>query len=299
MVSIRINGVNFGYDEAGAGPAVVLVHAGCADRRMWESQLVVLRNAYRVIRYDWRGYGESDSSTTGGATRGDTAGSGFAHHEDLLALMDGLGIERAVVVGASDGGKIALDAALTSPGRIAALVLSASGLSGHVWPPSMLALYQERVHNVIGVEKLRQYRAGQIEPIDPADLERYSEAETEFLVAGPGRTRRDLDPRVWELALDMDRQLNRRSWSEAQAKPRALQPPAKERLADVKIPTLVVSGLADVAEIQAVSDLLAEKIEGARRVRLPDTGHLPPLERPTEFNAALLGFLSSFQDSSW
>ncbi|MEV4377142.1 alpha/beta fold hydrolase [Streptosporangium sp. NPDC049644] len=72
------------YDEAGSGPAVLFAHAGMADRRMWQHQFLALSARHRVIRYDWRGYGES----------GDAAGE-FARHEDLPAVLDTLGVERA------------------------------------------------------------------------------------------------------------------------------------------------------------------------------------------------------------
>ncbi|WP_031158094.1 alpha/beta fold hydrolase [Streptosporangium roseum] len=282
MAMIRIGDTEFGCDEAGSGPVVVLVHAGCADRRMWDHQFRTLSERYRVIRYDWRGYGES----------GDATGE-FAHHEDLLALLDAFEVDRAVLVGSSDGGKISLDAALTAPERVTALTLVAPGLSGYEWPPSMPARYRERVHSVIGVDRLRSYRAGEVETVDVAELEAYSEAETEFLVAGPGRTRGDLTPQVWELALKMDRLLNERSWTGPHGSDRGLRPPAKGRLAEVEVPTLIVTGTADVPEILEVSDLLAREIRKARRVEIPDTGHLPPLERPEEFTAALADFLAS------
>ncbi|MFI6795144.1 alpha/beta fold hydrolase [Streptosporangium canum] len=60
---IRIGDTEFGCDEAGSGPAVVLVHAGCADRRMWDHQFRTLSERYRMIRYDRRGYGESGDAT--------------------------------------------------------------------------------------------------------------------------------------------------------------------------------------------------------------------------------------------
>ncbi|MFC7646415.1 alpha/beta fold hydrolase [Streptosporangium lutulentum] len=72
---------------------------------------------------------------------------------------------------------------------------------------------------------------------------------------------------------------------------RTARPPAITRLHEVELPTLVVTGLADVPEILALSNLLVEGIKGARGVEFPRTGHLPPLERPDEFNAALLDFL--------
>jgi pimeloyl-ACP methyl ester carboxylesterase len=134
---------------------------------------------------------------------------------------------------------------------------------------------------------------------DAAELDLYSAAETEFLVAGPSRTRDDLDPEVWKTAFAMDRRLNRRAWSRPQSASRTAQPPAITRLHELEMPTLVVTGLADVPEILALSDLLAKSIKGARRVELPQTGHLPPLERPEAFNAALLGFLREAGPTAW
>ncbi|MGW5483838.1 alpha/beta fold hydrolase [Streptosporangium sandarakinum] len=283
MTRIRINGAEFGYDEAGDGPAVVLVHAGCADRRMWDHQFRALAETHRVIRYDWRGYGETDAAT------GD-----FSHHDDLLALLDALGVERAALVGGSAGGGIALDTVLSAPERVTGLVLVAPAVSGHEWPASMLARYRERVHDVIGVDRLRWYRQGKAGSVDEAELEAYSAAETEFLVAGPDRDRHDLTPEVWAAALEMDRLLNRRSWTEGpSAASRKLDPPAKGRLDEVRVPTLMVTGLADGPEILELADLVTRGIERARRVDLPDTGHLPPLERPAEFTAALKDFLSA------
>lgn len=281
MESINVPGGYLAYDEIGAGPAVVFVHAGCADRRMWHAQMPAVSDRYRAVRYDWRGYGDSPDMT-----------GEFAHHEDLLSLLDGLAIRSAVLVGCSDGGRIAVDAALTAPHRIEGLVLVAAGLSGHVWPQSMMIRYQERVHSSIGVERLRQYRSGEVAAIDDAELARYSAAETEYLVAGPDRTRSDLAHNVWSLAYDMDRRLNQRSWTVVQSQPTAIDPPASERLGEIAAPALIISGLCDVPEIRDVSDVLQQGIPSARRIDIPDAGHLPPLEHPEQFNAALLNFLA-------
>jgi pimeloyl-ACP methyl ester carboxylesterase len=286
MSRIGVHGAELVYDEAGAGPAVVLLHAGCADRRMWEHQFHALAARHRVVRYDWRGYGESD----------DAVGA-FAHHDDLLGLLDALGIERAALVGSSDGGKIALDAALTAPWRVSALALVAPGLSGHEWPPELADRYRREVRGVLAPERARRYRAGEAGALDPAlvdaDLDVYAEAETRFLVVGPTRRCADVDPEVWRAALAMDRLVNRREWYGEQAAGRGLRPPAKDRLAEVAVPVLVLTGASDVPEILAVSDTLTAGIPGARRVELADTGHLPPLERPAEVTAVLRQFLGA------
>jgi 3-oxoadipate enol-lactonase len=72
-----------------------------------------------------------------------------------------------------------------------------------------------------------------------------------------------------------------------------LDPPARERLDDIAIPTLVVVGDEDVEDIKQIADVLAEGISGARKVTLPDTAHMIPLERPQEFNRILLDFLQT------
>ncbi|GAA1960531.1 alpha/beta hydrolase [Kitasatospora viridis] len=281
---MRIDGTDIEYDETGSGPAVVLVHAGCADRRMWQAQFTALGRTHRVIRYDWRGRGRS----------GDPVGP-FAHHRDLIALLDALEVERAAVVGASDGGRIALDAVLSAPRRFGALALLASGLSGHLWPASLVERARERVHSLVPEERLRRYRQGGAQ-VDPADVDAWAEAEAELLVAGPQRTRRALDRAVWQLAVEMDRLTSRRLWEGPSVPEQPLSPPASGRLAEVAVPTLVVSGLADSPEILAVSRLLADGIPHARHLELPDTGHLPAMERPAEVTAALgelLGSLSA------
>ncbi|GAA3130909.1 alpha/beta hydrolase [Planomonospora alba] len=283
MGVIDCNGVRLAFDEAGRGPAVVFVHAAIADRRMWEHQFRALAAGHRVIRYDWRGYGGS----------GDAEGD-FAHHEDLLALLDALEVERAVLVGCSMGGAYAVEAALAAPDRVAGLVPIASGLTGHAWPPEMVAQARERVHTAVPADRLARYRAKEV-PVDPADAAAMARAQVLWQVAGPGRGREDLAPEVWEAAVEMCRGAFTRLWSGPPATERHLDPPAKGRLGEVRAPTLVVNGLADVPGIQEVADLLTGGIPGARRLDLPDTGHLPPLERPHEVTAALRDFLATLR----
>jgi pimeloyl-ACP methyl ester carboxylesterase len=74
-------------------------------------------------------------------------------------------------------------------------------------------------------------------------------------------------------------------------------PPAAGRLGEIRAPTLVVVGLADVAGIQEVADLLTAGIPGARRIDLPDTGHVPPLERPARTSAAIRAHLAGLSSA--
>lgn len=282
VATIRCADTELGYAVTGEGPPVVLVHAGIADRRMWEPLVPALARRHRVIRYDWRGYGES------GLPPGP-----FAHHADLLALLDALEVERAALVGCSMGGSYALEAALAAPHRVTALGLVCSGLSGHAWPEPMLRQAAERVHSVVPAERRAAYQAGGTTPWLHRDAAATAEAHVEWMVAGPDRSRADLRPDVWELATRMFREYLERSWAgdRPEAPERLPEPRPRERLAEIGVPALVLNGTADVPEIQQVSGILANGIPGARRVDLPGTGHLPPLERPAEVARELLTLL--------
>ncbi|WP_433428957.1 alpha/beta fold hydrolase [Nonomuraea sp. CA-141351] len=282
---VIIDNVKIAYEEAGpAAPAgtVVLVHGSAADMRLWEHQFQALSEHYRVIRYDGRGYGRS----------GDAEGE-VCHHEDLLAVMDALGVERAALVGSSMGGAYATEAALAAPSRVVALALISSGLAGHQWPQEMLDQARERVHTSVPADRLARYRAGTAGHVDPADVRAMAEAHTLWQTAGPDRGRDDLSEEVWEAAVEMCRLVFERSWTGPRSTERHLAPPAATRLHEITAPTLVINGLSDVPGIQEMSALLAKGIPAAERLDLPETGHLPPLERPEEVTAALTTFLSN------
>ncbi|MFI6793183.1 alpha/beta fold hydrolase [Nonomuraea sp. NPDC050383] len=279
---MMIDGYGIAYDEAGPSQddAVVFVHAGVADRRMWEHQFRALSDRYRVIRYDWRGHGESAD-----------ADGEVCHHEDLLAVLDALKVRSAVLVGCSMGGAYAVEAALAAPERVAGLVLCGSGLAGHGWPASMVEQARERVHSAVPADRLARYRRGGAADVDAGDVLAMARAHTLWQVAGPERGRADLEDGVWEAAVEMCRLVFARSWGGPPVVERGLVPAAAGRLAEIAVPALVVNGLSDVAGIQEVAGLLAGGIAGARRVDLPETGHLAPLERPVEVTRLLEGFL--------
>lgn len=257
MATIGLNGTTFGYDEAGEGPAVVLLHAAIGDRRMWEPQFTALAATHRVIRYDRRGFGES----------ADGLGE-FAHHEDLLALLDARGIEQATLVGASMGGAVSMDTPLAAPERVTRLVLLGSGLSGHTWPDHMQADIAELTRDV-----------------DPADVKAMSEANIRYLVAGPERDVAVLPPEMLALVRDMCEQVYHRLSTAPQWTERV--PDTRHRLAGIATPAQVVIGLSDALGLVELSRHIADSLPNAELVELADTGHLPALERPDDVNALL------------
>jgi len=134
MTTIRVSNATISYDDVGTGPPVLLIHAGIADRRMWRAQVAALRDRHRVIAMDLRGYGESDLPATA-----------FAHHDDVIGLLDALGVARAALVGCSFGGAVAIDVAIAHPDRVTALALFGSALGGHDWSDATEQLWDDLV----------------------------------------------------------------------------------------------------------------------------------------------------------
>jgi 3-oxoadipate enol-lactonase len=260
-----VHGGPLAYDDEGTGRAVVLLHAGIADRRMWTPLAGRLAPTHRVVRYDLRGYGESTPPV-----------SSFAHHDDLVGLLDAAGIERATVVGCSFGGAVALDTALAHPDRVEALVLLGSAVSGYRWTQ-----FEELWHQVVG-------------EIDEDDLTALATAEVRFWVVGPTRNPDEVDPDLIAFAEEMDRRALAAEAVLDDLEVRALQPPALNRLGEVRAPALVGAGAADIPEIRQLADRLAAQLP--RATRLPDVegaAHLLPLERPDVVATFVIEFLEA------
>jgi pimeloyl-ACP methyl ester carboxylesterase len=279
VAKIRVGSGDIAYDEAGSGLPVILVHAGLADRRMWEHQFWSLAASHRVIRYDWRGRGQSDDVTDGEVS----------HHEDLLALMDALDLDQAILVGASMGGGYALNAALTAPERIRGLALICAGLTGYAWRQATVEQFQQSVSPALAA-RCQRYADRSAARVDPADIEAMAEANVRLMVVGPDRERADFDPLVLQEALNMCQGVFARDWSGPTFQERQPEPSPLDRLDEITVPALVVSGRYDLGGVQEIADLLTEGIKGAERIDL-DTGHLPSIEQPSEVSAALVRFL--------
>src|SRR5205823_4934692 len=120
MPVVDVNGARLWYDEAGSGPAVLLLHGGLGDSGLWEPVVPFLAERYRTIRADLRFYGRSTGPNVP-----------WSWQDDAIGVLDGLAVERAALVGLSLGGKLALDIALAHPDRLWAVAGVAPGLGGH------------------------------------------------------------------------------------------------------------------------------------------------------------------------
>ena len=249
------------YEVHGDGPAVLLVHEGVADRRMWRGQVPVLARDHCVVAVDLRGFGETPN-----------ASGPFSHADDLREVLDEVGIERATVVGGSLGAKVALQFASTHPGRVERLVLCPPVLPGWEWS-----------------ERVRRGWQEEEEAYDAGDLDRATEVNVELWVDGPGRGPDAVDAEVRDLVRTMQRHAFELPEPDPPPEP-ASDPDV--RLADVRAPTLVLVGDEDVEDFLAMADIVAAGIPGARKVVVEGAAHVVALEKPEEFNRALLDFLS-------
>lgn len=262
----ELNGTKFYYERAGAGQPLVLLHAGICDTRMWDAQFGVLAQQYEVVRYDRRGFGQTAM----------VAGP-YAHHHDLQALLQCLAIPRPVLVGCSQGARISLDFALEHPAQVAALVLVAPAISGFSFdgPPPPQAEALDRAE-----------AAG--------DWETVNELELQVWVDGPQRTPAQVDAAVRAQVRAMNRLALQTPLDLGEETP--LDPPAVQRLQEVRVPTLVITGTLDTPKTLAAAELLARNIPNAQTVRMPGTAHLPNMEQPAMFNRQVLEFLGRQRD---
>ena len=257
----EVNGTRLYYERVGRGPDVVLLHGGNLDSRMWDEQVAALSSSFTVMRYDIRPYGRSALTE-----------KGFSSVDDLAALMDYLGITRASLVGLSLGGRIAIDFALTHPGRVDKLVLMGPGLSGFAFNQD-----DEKVKAMIV-----RAQAGD------------AQGAMELWLQHPMMTSAMARPKVAERIRQIARE-NARIWTALPVGERLPEPPAIKRLAEIRAPTLLIVGERDVPDIQQIVKLLAGELRGARTEVIPAAAHMPNLEDPLRVNRLLGAFLRNQQ----
>ena len=244
---------------------VLLVHAGIADRRMWDPIWPALTADRDVVRVDLRGYGESDERPAGA----------WSARADVLEVLDHLGVERAHLVGCSFGAGVCAELALERPELAASLVLAAPGG----------ALLTEKTAELAAAWELE---GGALEA---GDVDAAVEANVTAWVDGPHR-----GPDVVPAAVrDAVRTMQRRNFDltldwpdEVWEADDELDPEAHERLDEIVVPTLVISGELDIDAIRIAADHLLAGVRDVRAVVWPDVAHLPPMERPDDFAAQVL-----------
>ncbi len=250
MPKLHRNDVALYYEEAGAGPLVLLSHGFGATSKMWRPQLPVLAERYRAVAWDLRGHGQTVSPEDPAAY------SSAACVDDIAALLDTAGADRAVIGGHSLGGYLSLAFADRFPERVRALLLVGTGPGFKRDEPRA---------------KWNEAATKQAERLEQRGLDAIPASQTEW-----GGTHRSASALAFA-ARGMLAQSDGRMY---------------EALTRVQVPTLVLVGADDRAFL-AAAEVMTAKIARAEKVVIPDAGHAVNVDQPEAVNRALREFLDA------
>jgi pimeloyl-ACP methyl ester carboxylesterase len=256
-----VNGTRLVYAIDGDGPPVVFIHGFSLDHRMWEAQVGPFAARHRVIRYDARGFGASGPATA----------EPYANIDDLAALLDHLGVDRAHIIGLSMGGGIATDFAATYPERTRTLVAVDAAVNGYHWSADWDADITPVWEAGRAGDLVTAKQRWLAHPLFTPALEQPAVAADLGLIVG--------DYSGWH-------------WLDRGNGQQSPQPPVFHRLETIAAPTLIVIGERDLPDFHACGEAMARRMPDARLVIIPGAGHMANMENPTAFNEHVLRFLA-------
>ncbi len=273
-----VHGAQLYFERTGRGAPVILIHAGIADHRMWDTEFFALADEYEVVRYDLRGYGQStlgegidQARVAQGADPDDK--QNFSHAQDLYIFLRTLGLDGATLIGASLGGATAIEFALEQPAMVNGLVLVGAVPSGYDFVGEM-------------PPTLQRFTAA----CQQGDMDQAAELATRLWFDGPQRPPEQMDADLRAQVKAMMATVLNGSMADFSGENAAARPTVN-RLAAIDAPTLVIIGDQDDETVQQAATLLADEIPGADLVQIKDAAHFPNLEKPDEFYAAVVDFL--------
>ena len=263
---VDVPGASLYVVDEGVGPPIVLLHAGIADLRSWAALAPLLVAAgYRAVRYDARGFGKSATEDVE-----------FSHRADLIAVMDALGIGRAVLVGNSRGGMLAFDTAIESPKRVVAVVGVGAGVGGLDGGAT-----REEITLFGEYERIDQ--------ADPFDAEALTAFEVHIWADGPSQPAGRAELAIRDLVYTMNLPLNQTT--HVRGREIALDPRAGERLTEMRCPVLAVAGTLDFSATVQVARRLEADAPNARALVWDDVAHMIGMEVPDRVADAIVEFV--------
>lgn len=231
---------------------------------MWDNQIGYLSADLRVIRYDVRGFGRSSRIS-----------ENYSDYKDLLALLDHLKIDRAILVGASNGGRISLDFAVEYPERVRGLVLVDSGIKGFESSgPDEDKLWVRVTEQE--AEYLRLRRDGKFREAASIDVDLWTSE------VSPDLRKQLIEIAEYNIHSDSDDPFN------FQVSP---DPPAYKRLGALKMPILIIAGDRDVPGMINLSESIHKELPQSRLIIIRGADHIPSLSKPEEFRREVSAFL--------
>jgi 3-oxoadipate enol-lactonase len=259
----KANGISMNYEIRGEGSNLVLIHGAGDNLEMWYNQVPAFSRSYRVIAYDVRGSGKTESP------EGKYSVSLLA--QDAYQLMKAIGVPEAYFLGYSMGGRIATELALNYPELVKALVLASSSPGLTQPPPEALGR-----------------RRSTLELLDKGDMKAFAEAMTReafspgFESSHPAEFKEYMKVKLQNKPDGIVRIM------------RLGRPRSSPNLSKIKCPVLLVVGENDWIMGLAQGEEAHEAIPGSKLVVLP-TGHAAPIESPDKFNVAVVEFLNNVQ----
>ncbi len=256
---LKINGARFRSEVRGQGMPLFLMHSGVADSRMWDAQVEFFSKNYKVFRFDFRGYGFSSDRT-----------SPFSHREDVVGLMNALGIDSGILVGCSLGGDVAMSVALEYPEKVKRLILVAPGLDGFEWG-GQTNEYLARLEEA--------WMKGDQETVTQMTLKKWLSGE-----------RREIS----EISQDIVCKAKEMMYSVTRNNTQQQTPPSRrtiDHLEEISCPTLLVIGSLDAHELHTIGDILMKRIPNIEKTELQGVAHYPNMERPDDFNRIITDWL--------
>ncbi len=262
---VGVAGGRLYYQLKGNGHSLLLIHAGFLDQRMWDEQFDHFAKGFTVLRYDVRGFGRSSRPV-----------ERYSDVEDLYTLLAHLKVEKAFVVGVSNGGRIAIDFTINHPTMVDALVLVGSGVSGYeTTGPEEDRVWAEFEKQIEGPQELAA-KEGRIADAIQIDVDTWA--------SGQNPANRE---RILKMAMD-NSHIHTDPPSRLQVHP---TPPGFKRLQEIQAPTLIIFGDRDVPGMRLVAQQLHTKILRSELVEIHGADHIVNMSKPDEFNRIVLDFL--------
>jgi pimeloyl-ACP methyl ester carboxylesterase len=239
----------------GSRPDLVLLHSGVTDRRSWYETADRLSPGYSLVAYDRRGFGQSLASS-----------EAFSHVRDLGSLLDALDLDQVWLIGSSAGARVALDATLTYPERVAGLVLLAPAISGS---PDLESLDPQTERLGALVEAA----------MEAGKLDEANRFEAWLWLDGPAGPEGRISGPVRELFLEMNA-IALESEAESAEDSSKSDRDAWSRLPEITVPVTVAWGELDVPVLNERCQQIVDRLPNATGRKLPQVAHLPYLEDP-------------------
>lgn len=269
MSTLELSDGEIHYTSHGEGPLVFLLHGGGLDGRMWDQQVPVLADSYRVVVPDARGHGQSSTPL-----------APFRHSDDVAALVRHLDAGPAVLVGLSMGAGAAVDTTLEHPDLVKGVVISGAGTS------------EPEFHDPWVLEILDTWRRTQA----AGDAEGWIDAFMLF-AAGPQRRLEDLDQTIVGNLRQMVTHTVSTHVVPGAAAPEPV-PDSWNRLVEISVPVTAISGALDPSDQRNMAARVTKTVAEGHTVLIDDAAHYPNMEQPDAFNSEVQAFLEHLHSAA-